>query len=60
MAPERRRAIYRATAKALASVHAANVDSIDLGRYGRRDNYCKRQVIELFESFGCYSASLLF
>ncbi|XP_044479974.1 probable acyl-CoA dehydrogenase IBR3 [Mangifera indica] len=44
VAPERRRAMYRATAKALASVHSANVDAIGLGRYGRRDNYCKRQV----------------
>ncbi|KAJ0033938.1 hypothetical protein Pint_24468 [Pistacia integerrima] len=44
VAPERRRAIYHATAKALASVHSANVDAIGLGRYGRRDNYCKRQI----------------
>ena len=44
MAPERRSAIYRATAKALASIHSANVDSIGLGKYGLRNNYCKRQV----------------
>ncbi|KAH7573532.1 hypothetical protein ACOSQ2_007557 [Xanthoceras sorbifolium] len=44
MAPEKRRAIYRATAKALASIHSADVDMIGLGKYGRRDNYCKRQI----------------
>ncbi|XP_047164617.1 probable acyl-CoA dehydrogenase IBR3 isoform X2 [Vigna umbellata] len=42
--PERRSAIYRATAKALASIHSANVDSIGLGKYGQRNNYCKRQI----------------
>lgn len=41
---QKRRAIYRATAKALASLHSANVDSIGLGNYGRRNDYCKRQV----------------
>lgn len=44
LAPNRRRQIYSATAKALASLHSADVDSIGLGKYGRRDNYCKRQV----------------
>lgn len=44
MAPERRRAIYLETAKALASLHSANVDSIGLGKYGRRNDYCKRQI----------------
>ncbi|KAL5158161.1 putative acyl-CoA dehydrogenase IBR3 [Glycine soja] len=44
VAPENRRAIYRATAKALASLHSANVDSIGLGNYGRRNDYCKRQI----------------
>ncbi|KAK7412923.1 hypothetical protein VNO78_04683 [Psophocarpus tetragonolobus] len=44
VAPERRRAIYQATAKALASLHSANVDSIGLGNYGRRNDYCKRQI----------------
>ncbi|PSR92567.1 Acyl-CoA dehydrogenase [Actinidia chinensis var. chinensis] len=44
LAPNRRRAIYRAAAKALASLHSADVDTIGLGKYGRRDNYCKRQV----------------
>ena len=48
MPPERRRAIYRATAKTLASIHSANVDMIGLGKYGRRDNYCRRQVLEFF------------
>ncbi|KAL5140951.1 putative acyl-CoA dehydrogenase IBR3 [Glycine soja] len=41
---QKRRAIYRATAKALASLHSANVDSIGLGNYGRRNDYCKRQI----------------
>ncbi|KAF5752184.1 acyl-CoA dehydrogenase family member 10 [Tripterygium wilfordii] len=44
VAPERRRAIYREMARALASLHSANVDAIGLGKYGRRDNYCRRQV----------------
>nr|XP_043606106.1 probable acyl-CoA dehydrogenase IBR3 [Erigeron canadensis] len=44
VAPNRRAALYHATAKALASIHAANVDAIGLGNYGRRKNYCKRQV----------------
>ncbi|MCI12151.1 acyl-CoA dehydrogenase family protein, partial [Trifolium medium] len=44
MAPESRRAIYRDTAKTLASLHSANVDSVGLGNYGRRNDYCKRQI----------------
>ncbi|KAJ1407672.1 Protein kinase-like domain superfamily [Sesbania bispinosa] len=44
VAPERRRAIYLETAKALASLHSANVDSIGLEKYGRRNDYCKRQI----------------
>ncbi|CAI0466911.1 unnamed protein product [Linum tenue] len=44
VAPASRRAIYRETARALAAMHSANVDAIGLGKYGRRDNYCKRQV----------------
>ncbi|XP_058212505.1 probable acyl-CoA dehydrogenase IBR3 isoform X2 [Rhododendron vialii] len=41
---DRRREVYRATAAALASLHSADVDAIGLGKFGRRDNYCKRQV----------------
>ncbi|KMZ60858.1 Acyl-CoA dehydrogenase, partial [Zostera marina] len=41
---EKRRAIYLATAKALASFHKVDVDSIGLSNFGKRDNYCKRQV----------------
>ena len=44
IAPESRSAIYRETAKTLASLHSAKVDSIGLGNYGRRNDYCKRQV----------------
>ncbi|KAL4570346.1 hypothetical protein LXL04_025998 [Taraxacum kok-saghyz] len=44
IAPNRRRALYHATAKALASLHSTDVDAIGLGDYGRRNNYCKRQV----------------
>lgn len=44
VAPERRREIYRETARALASLHSANVDAVGLGNYGRRNDYCKRQV----------------
>ncbi|XP_010524721.1 PREDICTED: probable acyl-CoA dehydrogenase IBR3 isoform X2 [Tarenaya hassleriana] len=51
VAPERRRAIYRATAKALAFLHSADVDAIGLGKYGRRDNYCKRQIERWFKQY---------
>lgn len=44
VAPQRRRAIYIETARVLAAMHSANVDAIGLGRYGRRDKYCTRQV----------------
>ncbi|KAF5738731.1 hypothetical protein HS088_TW13G01632 [Tripterygium wilfordii] len=44
VAPERRRAIYREMARTLASLHSANVNAIGLGKYGRLDNYCRRQV----------------
>ncbi|KAI8004858.1 putative acyl-CoA dehydrogenase IBR3 [Camellia lanceoleosa] len=44
LAPKSRRAIYQAAAKALASLHSADVDTIGLGKFGRRENYCKRQV----------------
>ncbi|KAK9146978.1 hypothetical protein Sjap_006881 [Stephania japonica] len=44
VAPHKRKAIYSSTAKTLASLHRVNVDSIGLGNFGRRDNYCKRQV----------------
>ncbi|XP_072959100.1 probable acyl-CoA dehydrogenase IBR3 [Typha angustifolia] len=42
--PEKRKAIYLATAKTLADLHRVDVDSVGLQKYGRRDNYCKRQV----------------
>ncbi|CAI9779745.1 unnamed protein product [Fraxinus pennsylvanica] len=42
--PKQRRAIYHATAKALASLHSADVDAISLNNFGKRNNYCKRQV----------------
>lgn len=42
--PERRRVIYRAVAQALAVLHSADVDAIGLGNYGKRTDYCKRQV----------------
>ncbi|OIT22631.1 PREDICTED: probable acyl-CoA dehydrogenase IBR3 [Nicotiana attenuata] len=42
--PERRRVIYRAVAQALAVLHSADVDAIGLGHYGKRTDYCKRQV----------------
>ncbi|XP_075655544.1 putative acyl-CoA dehydrogenase IBR3 [Castanea sativa] len=44
VSPDKRRAIYQATAKTLASLHSTNVDAIGLTKYGRLDNYCKRQV----------------
>jgi acyl-CoA dehydrogenase len=42
--PEERCAIYWAMAETLAAIHLVDVDSIGLGRYGRREDYCKRQV----------------
>ncbi|MCD7455024.1 putative acyl-CoA dehydrogenase ibr3 [Datura stramonium] len=42
--PERRRVIYRAVARALSVLHSADVDTIGLGKYGKRTDYCKRQV----------------
>ncbi|KAL8128893.1 hypothetical protein V2J09_018048 [Rumex salicifolius] len=44
VAPHRRNAIYRETAGVLASLHQCDVDAIGLGKFGRVDNYCKRQV----------------
>ncbi|KAI4345386.1 hypothetical protein L6164_012514 [Bauhinia variegata] len=44
LAPERKRAIYQETARTLASLHSVNVDSVGLGKYGLRNNYCKRQI----------------
>ncbi|KAJ8766424.1 hypothetical protein K2173_022483 [Erythroxylum novogranatense] len=42
--PKRRAALYRETTRALAALHSADVDAIGLGKYGLRNNYCKRQV----------------
>ncbi|XP_068658869.1 probable acyl-CoA dehydrogenase IBR3 [Aristolochia californica] len=39
-----RRNIYNATAQALASLHKVDPDATGLTKFGRRDNYCKRQV----------------
>ncbi|MCO5564561.1 hypothetical protein L7F22_018225 [Adiantum nelumboides] len=44
MSLEDRSAVYRAMAKTLASIHTADVDAIGLGKYGRREDYCRRQV----------------
>ncbi|KAJ4968109.1 hypothetical protein NE237_014810 [Protea cynaroides] len=44
ISPRQRKALYSATAQTLASLHSVDVDSIGLGKFGRRDNYCKRQV----------------
>ncbi|KAL7123807.1 hypothetical protein ABFS83_14G006900 [Erythranthe nasuta] len=42
--PRQRNAIYHATAKALASLHSADVEAIGLRSYGKPKDYCKRQV----------------
>ncbi|KAG0609553.1 hypothetical protein M758_8G193400 [Ceratodon purpureus] len=44
MDPKERRAIYGAMARVLAAIHLADVDATGLSRYGRKENYCKRQV----------------
>jgi acyl-CoA dehydrogenase len=43
--PDKRKVIYLGAARALAALHRVDVDSIGLQNYGRRHNYCKRQVI---------------
>lgn len=57
ISPESRRAIYRETAKTLAALHSANVDSIGLGNYGRHNDYCKRQVSSFI--YACLFVSVL-
>ncbi|CAM6101576.1 unnamed protein product [Calypogeia fissa] len=42
--PQERTLIYKAMANALAAIHAVDVDAVGLSQYGRRENYCKRQV----------------
>ncbi|XP_059647586.1 probable acyl-CoA dehydrogenase IBR3 [Cornus florida] len=44
LAPKRRRALYSAAARTLASLHSVNVDAIGLAKYGQLGNYCKRQI----------------
>ncbi|ERN03166.1 probable acyl-CoA dehydrogenase IBR3 isoform X2 [Amborella trichopoda] len=42
--PTVRKSIYLSSAKALAALHSVDVDSVGLRKYGRRDNYCRRQI----------------
>ncbi|GJN33408.1 hypothetical protein PR202_gb22005 [Eleusine coracana subsp. coracana] len=42
--PAKRQTIYFSAAETLASIHKVDVNAIGLQKYGRRDNYCKRQV----------------
>ncbi|KAK3128026.1 hypothetical protein QOZ80_7AG0581620 [Eleusine coracana subsp. coracana] len=42
--PAKRQIIYFSAAETLASIHKVDVNAIGLQKYGRRDNYCKRQV----------------
>ncbi|XP_077218202.1 acyl-CoA dehydrogenase-like protein isoform X2 [Tasmannia lanceolata] len=49
--PSQRKSIYQATAKTLASLHRVDVDSVGLGKFGRRENYCKRQVERWAEQY---------
>ncbi|KAL9237708.1 hypothetical protein vseg_012227 [Gypsophila vaccaria] len=42
--PHRKNSIYKESARVLALLHQTDPDAIGLGRFGRRDNYCKRQV----------------
>lgn len=44
MDPKERKAIYAAMARVLAAIHSADVGAIGLSKYGRLENYCKRQV----------------
>ncbi|KAL3678875.1 hypothetical protein R1sor_021831 [Riccia sorocarpa] len=43
--PAQRRAIYSAMCSTLAAIHKVDADAVGLGQFGRRENYCKRQVI---------------
>lgn len=45
--PPVRRTMYEEMAKTLAAIHAVDVDQVGLSGFGRRDNYCKRQVRNL-------------
>uniref|UniRef100_A0A0D9X2W2 Acyl-CoA dehydrogenase family member 11 n=1 Tax=Leersia perrieri TaxID=77586 RepID=A0A0D9X2W2_9ORYZ len=42
--PAKRKIICLAAAETLAAIHKVDVTAIGLQKYGRRDNYCKRQV----------------
>lgn len=42
--PAKRKTIYFAAAKTLADVHKVDVSAVGLQKYGKRDNYCRRQV----------------
>ncbi|KAF6999413.1 hypothetical protein CFC21_015446 [Triticum aestivum] len=42
--PDKRRNIYLAAAKTLAAIHKIDATAVGLQKYGKRDNYCKRQV----------------
>ncbi|XP_056685204.1 probable acyl-CoA dehydrogenase IBR3 [Spinacia oleracea] len=42
--PHRKNAIYRESARALASLHQIDTDAIGLGNFGHLGNYCKRQA----------------
>ncbi|KAM0888290.1 hypothetical protein ACQ4PT_028450 [Festuca glaucescens] len=44
ISPAKRKSIYFAAAKTLADVHKVDVSTVGLQKYGKRDNYCKRQV----------------
>ncbi|EFJ21246.1 hypothetical protein SELMODRAFT_233033 [Selaginella moellendorffii] len=42
--PEERKEVYQAMAKTLAAIHKIDVDRVGLGKFGRLENYCKRQI----------------
>ncbi|KAL6896872.1 hypothetical protein ACP4OV_007444 [Aristida adscensionis] len=42
--PAKRQTVYFAAAKTLAALHKVDVNTVGLQKYGRRDNYCRRQV----------------
>ncbi|KAK1295018.1 hypothetical protein QJS10_CPA16g01564 [Acorus calamus] len=44
LSPNRRKAIYKETAKTLAAIHIVDVNSVGLEKFGHRENYCKRQI----------------
>ena len=60
MSLDERSAIYSAMASTLAALHSARVPSLLASKFGRLDNYCKRQVWRTHHIVLCVVADLPF